>query len=142
MLGETCMYNLKTRAVLAGIFIIVAYGVLTSTITKNSSIVMTADIISGLAVIGIALCFYPIFNKKTGPLTLTYLIMKFAEGVLMVIGGVLFLFESTASYRDTIYTTAHVYVFIISAFIFYYLLLITEIVPKFISYWGIAGIFF
>jgi len=42
--------------------------------------------------------------------------------------------------REVIYENIHIYVFIISAFIFYYLLFKLEIVPKFISIWGAAGI--
>ena len=130
----------KTRSILVGIFILVAYGVLASSITQSKIIVMIADVISGFAVIGIAVLMYPIF-KMYKYQSFSYLLLKYVEGTLMIIGGVLFLNASLQHFRDFIYNNIHIYFFIVSAFIFYYLLYKTRAVPRFISIWGATGIF-
>ena len=56
--------SLRTRAILAGVFIITAYGVLVSGMTESAVAIMIADVISGLSVIGIAVLLYPVL--KTG----------------------------------------------------------------------------
>jgi hypothetical protein len=131
----------KTRAILVGVFILVAYGVLVSSITESKIVVMFADVISGLAVIGIAVLMYPLFKETNKQFSKGYLILKYVEGILMIIGGILFLSTSLQYTRSIIYEGFHVYVFIISAFMFYYLLYKSELVPKFISIWGALGIF-
>jgi hypothetical protein len=131
----------KTRAILVGILILVAYGVLASSLTQSKIIVMLADTISGLAVIGIAVLMFPLFKQLNKSLSLGYLILKYAEGILMIIAGLLFLDTTLQYMRDIIYNGFHVYIFIISSFMFYYLLYKTELVPKFISIWGALGTF-
>lgn len=131
----------KTRAILVGIFILVAYGVLASTITQSKTIIMVSDIISGLAVIGIAVLIFPLFKSSNKSISVSYLVSKYLEGVLMIIAGIVFLFASTQSIRDAIYYGIHLYIFIASGFLFYYLLYKSELVPRFISIWGTAGIF-
>jgi hypothetical protein len=131
----------NNRAILVGVFILVAYGVLVSSITESKIVVMFADVISGLAVIGIAVLIYPLFKETDKLLSKGYLILKYAEGIAMIIGGILFLSSSLQYTRGIIYEGFHVYIFIISAFMFYYLLYKSELVPKFISIWGALGIF-
>jgi hypothetical protein len=131
----------KTRAFLVGILILVAYGVLASSLTKSKIIVMIADVISGLAVIEIAVLMFPFFKQLNKYLSLGYLILKYTEGILMIMAGLLFLSTSLQYMRDTIYNNVHIYVFIISGFMFYYLFYKSKLVPKFISVWGAFGIF-
>jgi hypothetical protein len=128
----------RTRATLAGIFILVAYLVVISFLTIDRWIVMLADVISGLAVIGIAVMVYPFVKKEKT--ALTYLTLKYTEGALMVLSGLLFLIPALQYTRDIIYNGIHVYIFIISAFIFYYLLYKRELIPRWISVWGALGI--
>jgi hypothetical protein len=132
--------SIKTRSILAGVLILVAYGVLASALTQNKLIVMISDVISGLAVIGIAVLMFPIF-KNYNYLSLSYLSLKFVEGSLMIIGGLIFLDTSLQHFREVIYNNIHIYFFIAGAFVFYYLLYKTRIVPRFISVWGATGIF-
>jgi hypothetical protein len=132
--------SIKTRSILAGVLILVAYGVLASSLTQNKLIVMFSDVISGLAVIGIAVLMFPLF-KNYKHLSLSYLLLKFVEGFLMIFGGLIFLDNSLQHFRDVIYNNIHIYFFIASAFVFYYLLYKTRIVPRFISIWGAIGIF-
>ena len=130
----------KTKAILVGIFILAAYGVLASAITTSKIWIMIADAISGLAVIGIAAIMYPYFRVSKKNTSLCYLLLKIVEGILMIVVGILFLNISTQYFRDWVYNGIHLYVFISSGFIFYYLLYKTKIVPKFISIWGAIAI--
>lgn len=129
----------KTRATLVGILILVAYGVLASFLTQNKLIVMLADVISGLAVIGIAVLMFPLFKQLNESLSWWYLILKYAEGISMIIAGLVFIITSLQYIHDIIYNGFHLYVFIISGFVFYYLLYKSELVPRFISIWGALG---
>jgi hypothetical protein len=137
---ETKISN-KTRAVLVGVLILVAYGVLISGITDSRVVVMIADLISGLSVIGIAALLYPLFKNEYKKLSLAYLSLKIAEGGLMIFAGVLILHPDLAYMKDIIYKTLHLYFFIAGGFMLYFLLFKTQLVPKFISIWGAAGIF-
>lgn len=131
----------KKAAIFAGIFILVAYGILIGFFTTSKIAILIADVISGLAVIGIAVLLYPYLKSTNKPISTSYLILKYVEGILMVVGGVLFLFTSQQYTRDLIYDGIHLYAFIISAFMFYYLLFKSKLIPRFISVWGALGIF-
>ncbi len=128
----------RQRASLVGILIIVAYSMLTYTITKNTALGVITDILSGLAVIGIPLLLFPILNTdKHKRLNFAYLLSRFIEGVLMIIGGIIILNPELESYREIIYSDIHIYFFISGALFFYILLYRTLVIPKFISVWGI-----
>lgn len=131
----------RIRAILTGTFLLIAYGVLASSITQQKLVVLLADVISGIAVIGIAVLMYPLFKLVKRKVSKVYLVLKYTEGILMITGGFIFLGSSTQYLRSTIYEDIHVYVFIISAFLFYYLLYETKLVPRFVSVWGTLGIF-
>lgn len=130
----------KTRAFWAGAFILIAYSMLASVFTQSKLIVMIFDVISGVSVVGIASLLYPYFTSNNQLLSRSYLGLKILEGSLMILGGILFLFVSTAYLRDSLYNGLHLYVFTVSAFILYYLLYQTQIVPRFISIWGLIAI--
>lgn len=132
---------IKTRARFVGVFILIAYGVLVSAITESKIMVMFADVISGVAVIGIAVLMYPIFRETNIQVSNWYRVLKYAEGISMIIGGLLFLNPSLEYIKGIIYDDFHIYVFIISAFMFYFLLFKSELVPRYISIWGALGIF-
>ena len=53
----------KQRASIVGVLILVAYSMLTYSITKNITLGVITDILSGLSVIGIPLLMFPIFNS-------------------------------------------------------------------------------
>lgn len=133
--------NNKTKAILAGIFILVAYGVLVGSLTTSRIWIMIADVISGLAVIGIAAIMSPFFKFIGKKISLIYLLLKILEGTLMITAGILFLNNSSQYFRDWIYNGIHLYTFISSGFIFYYLLYKTQLVPRYISIWGTIAIF-
>ena len=82
----------KHRAIAVGVLILVAYSMLTYTITNNKILGVITDIISGLAVIGIPLLMFPIFNTiENKRMNYAYLISRFIEGILMITGGIFIL---------------------------------------------------
>lgn len=132
----------KIRAFLVGLFILIAYGVLANLFTDSKTIICLADVISGTAVIGIAVLIYPLFKLAEQKLSLIYLGLKVLEGSSMILGGVFFLSSSLAPLRGFIYENVHLYIFIVSAGLFYYLLQKAKLIPRFIAIWGLVAIFF
>lgn len=130
----------KQRALIVGLSILVAYSMLTYSITKNITLGVITDIVSGLAVIGIPLLMFPIFNSDENKrLNYAYLASRFIEGILMIIGGIIILNPSLESYRDLIYRDIHIYFFISGALFFYILFYRTQVIPRYISVWGILA---
>ncbi|MCD6090231.1 MAG: DUF4386 domain-containing protein [Bacteroidales bacterium] len=130
----------RRRASLVGVLILLAYSMLTYTITNNIALGVITDIISGLAVIGIPLLLFPIFNTDENKrLNTAYRGSRFIEGILMIIGGVIILDPSLESYREIIYSDIHIYFFIVGVLFFYLLFYRTRLIPRFISIWGIIA---
>lgn len=131
----------KQKASLVGVLILVAYSMLLYSITKNIPIGVITDIVSGLAVIGIPLLMFPIFNaEENKKLNYAYLVSRIIEGILMIIGGIIILNPSLEKYREVIYRDVHIYFFISGALFFYILFYRTQVIPRFISIWGILAI--
>ncbi len=130
----------KTRAVIVGVLILVAYAVIASTITDSKVIVVSLEIISGLSVIGIAVLMSELFKDKSRTLVLSYLGLKWIEGLMMIIAGLLFISSAKGipGLREMIYNI-HTYIFILSAILFYILLFKTSVIPRFISIWGVIA---
>ena len=81
---------------------------------------------------------FPIFNTtKNKTLNNAYLISRFFEGILMIIGGFFILIPSLEPYRESIYSNIHIYFFISGALFFYVLFYRTQVIPRFISIWGV-----
>ena len=130
----------KQRASLVGVLILLAYSMLTYSITESIILGVITDIVSGLAVIGIPLLMFSIFNTDENKrLNYAYLVSRVIEGILMIIGGIIILNPSLESYREIIYTDIHIYFFISGALFFYMLFYRTQVIPKFISVWGILA---
>ena len=125
----------KQRATATGILILLAYTMLTYTITGSKPLGVATDILSGLSVIGIPLLMWPLFRPHKG-LNIAYIAARFAEGLLMIIGGLFILSPALESWRNGIYEHIHIYFFILGAVFFYALLYRTRAVPRFISVWG------
>lgn len=105
----------RQRASLVGILILLAYSMLTYTITNNVILGVITDIISGFAVICIPLLMFPIFNndENNKRINYAYLASRVIEGILMIIGGIVILNTSLESYREFIYSDIHIYFFIV-----------------------------
>jgi len=127
----------KTKAIIVGILILVAYSMLAGEATDIKWVVTLLDVISGLAVIGIAVIMYPFFKVINKVFSQAYLVLRFIEGILMLIAG--FVFLVSPDLRGLIYDKVHIYAFILGAFVFYYLLYLGKLVPRFISLWGLLG---
>ena len=131
--------NPRKTAMIVGALILIAYGVLASSIIESKMIVMLFEAISGVAVIGIAVLMFPFFKPYNKRLSLRYLVLKTVEGALMIIAGIMFLSPLLLGARDWIYMV-HTYIFILSALLFYYLLYRSKLIPRFISVWGVIAI--
>lgn len=139
----------RIRAVSVGILILLAYSMLTYDASGNVPFGSAADIISGLAVIGIAWLMFPLFAREgkgeksrlNGNTLLrgAYLFTKIIEGLLMIVGGFCILSASTQGYRGFIYDYLHIYFFVTGALLFYYLLFQTRLVPRILSVWGLLA---
>ncbi|MCF6199811.1 MAG: DUF4386 domain-containing protein [Hyphomicrobiaceae bacterium] len=130
----------KKTALLVGVLILTAYGLVGSNNPDAKITGMILETISGFSVIFIAILIYPYFKPYGRKLSLSYLVLKGIEGVLMVIAGILFMIHSPdlLHMRDSIYLI-HGYIFAVPALIFYYLLFKSKLVPQWLSLWGIGA---
>ena len=130
----------RRSSIIVGALILIAYAVLFSG-TLEALIIMLIELISGVAVIGIAVIMFPILKTYNEKLDFGYIIIKIIEGGLMIIAGIMFLSQNTLllEIRDWIYVS-HAYIFILGALIFYYLLYQSKLIPRFISVWGVIAV--
>lgn len=135
--------NTRTQSTAAGIMIVLAYSMLLYTATGNIPLGLVTDIISGLCVIGIAVIFYPHFRRSVGNslVNRAYLVFRYLEGLIMILGGILLIMPRFEPYRDLIYSHIHIHFFNLGALFFYLLLYRSAIIPKFISLWGLIATF-
>jgi len=131
--------SIRKKAIFVGILIIVAYSMLFGGVADAKWLTTLVDVISGLAVIGIAALMFPLFKISNKALSLGYLLLKILEGALMIASGLVFLSGSIEGWRSWIYNYPQTYVFIASASLFYVLLFKTNLVPRFISVWGLVA---
>jgi len=127
-------------AIIVGALILIAYGVLASSITESKIIVMLFEVISGVAVILIAVLMFPLFKPYNEKASFWYIFFRSIEGGLMIIAGILFLSHSNLllGIRDGIYV-GHGYIFAIAALFFYYLLYQSKLIPRWLSVWGLIA---
>ncbi len=130
----------RRTALLVGIFILTAYGILGSNNPDAKMTGMLLELMSGFSVIAIAILMFPYLKPYGQKLSLSYLLLKGIEGGLMIIAGILFLIHSPQLLliRDSVYMI-HGYIFALPALIFYYLLLQSKLVPAWLSIWGIGA---
>ena len=134
------MNHNRKVSVIVGILILTAYSILGTNNPDAKIQGMFFETISGFAVIGIAILMFPFlkpFGKKT---SLWYLVLKGLEGILMIVSGVLFFIHTSSllQLRNQIYLV-HGYIFAIPALMFYYLLYKSELIPRWLSVWGIVA---
>jgi hypothetical protein len=129
----------KKTAIIVGILILVGYAMLGGGTGDAHWLTLLLDVVSGLAVIGIAVLLFPFFKAFNKSLSWGYLVMKFLEGALMIAAGILYMNATTRDLHAWIYNYPQAYVFIVSAYLFYALLLKTKLVPRYISIWGIIA---
>ena len=139
MLKEKMNPHRKT-AIIVGALILLAYSLLGSDNPDAKVLGMFLEVISGLAVIGIAVLMYPLFKPYNKKASVWYVVFRDIEGGLMIVAGILFLSHSTLllEIRDGIYI-AHAYIFAVAALIFYYLLYQSKLIPRWLSMWGVIA---
>ena len=131
--------NRKT-AIIVGVLILLAYSLLGSDNPDAKTLGMFLEVISGLAVIVIAILMFPLFRPYNKKASFGYIVFRSIEGGLMIIAGILFLSHSTLllEIRDGIYV-GHAYIFAVAALVFYYLLYQSKLIPRWISVWGVIA---
>jgi len=131
--------NRKT-AIIVGALILIAYGVLGSFFLESSIIVMLLELISGAAIVGMAVLMFPILKPHNKNLTLGYAVVKIIDGVLIIVAAFIILSSSTLllEVRDWIYVNS-TYLFGIGFLILSYLFYQSKLVPRFISVWGLIA---
>ena len=127
-------------SIIVGILILIAYSIFGTNNPDAKISGMLFEVISGLAVIGIAILMFPLLQPFGKKISLWYLALKAVEGSLMIIAGVLFFIHTSSllELRDQIYLF-HGYIFSIPALLFYYLLYLSKLIPGWLSVWGIVA---
>ena len=131
------MKTYKKTAITSGILILLAYSLLGSDNYDYRLLGMFLEVISGLAVIGIAVLLFPLFKPYGEKASIWYLIFRGVEGTLMIIAGFLFLSHNSLllGIRDEIYIL-HAYIFAVAALVFYHLLFLSNLIPRWMPVWG------
>ncbi len=140
MTTKAKMNSNRKTAIVVGVLILLAYSLLGSGNPDAKILGMFLEVISGLAVIVIAVLMFPLFRPYNKKVSFWYIVFRSIEGGLMIIAGILFLSHSTLllEIRDGIYV-GHAYIFAVAALIFYYLLYQSKLIPRWISVWGIIA---
>ena len=135
------MNSNRRTSIILGVLILAAYCVLGSLFLESLTIVVLLELMSGAAVIAIAVLMFPFLKPWNKKITLGYLAAKVIEGGLMIIAGILLLSDSSffLGIRDLIYVS-HAYFFILASMLFYYLLYQSKLIPRFISVWGVIAL--
>ena len=130
----------RLTAVIVGVLILAAYSVIGSGNPDAKVLGMVLEVISGIAVIVIAVLMFRIFRTFFPRLSVWYLIFRVLEGGLLILTGLLFLSRNDTVLK--IYDGIHVghgYIFAIAALIFNYLLFRTRLVPQWLSVFGVIA---
>jgi hypothetical protein len=85
----------RKTAIIVGILILLAYSLLGSDNPDAKILGMFLEVISGLAVIVIAILMYPLFRPYNKKVSFWYIVFRGIEGGLMIIAGILFLSHSS-----------------------------------------------
>jgi len=134
------MITHRKTSIIVGILILVAYSLLGSGNSEAKILGMVLEVISGLAVIIIAVLMFPLFKPFNKNVSFGYIVSRIIEGGLLVVTGFLFSSQNTSLLH--IYYGIHVghgYLFAIAALLFYYLLYQSKLIPRWISVWGVIA---
>jgi hypothetical protein len=133
------MNSNRRTARIVGALILIAYSVLAAIIFESKIIALFFQLISGAAVVGMAILMYPILKSTDKNLSLGYAVVKTIEGVVIVVVEILLfsLIINRVTY-DLIWEY-HIYLFGAAFLMLSYLFYKSELVPRFISVWGLIG---
>jgi hypothetical protein len=137
---STQMSTHRKTAIIVGVLILVAYSVVGSGNPEAKILGMFLEVISGLAVITIAVLMFPLFKPYNKNASYLYIVLRSIEGGLLIVTGILFLSHNTIllEIHSGIHA-AHAYIFAIAALIFYYLLYQSKLIPRWLSAWGVIA---
>lgn len=133
-------YNRQT-AKMAGISMLIAYGVLSSSFTESTPVIVFFELISGIAVILMAVLLIPVFSPYGKIITLWFAVPRIMEGVFLCFAAFLYLPGNPLFMKmhGWIYR-AHPYIFVLTGILFYYLFYNSCLIPRFICVWGIISL--
>ncbi len=129
---------------------------------ENQVILGTLSIfVMAVAVAGIAIVIYPLLKRQDEALALGYVAARVVEGTLFIVTVIIILLQlelskefveagaTVDSHFQTTYAILNAavewsgvtagLVFGLSALIFYYLLLVSNLIPRWLSIWGLIG---
>ena len=130
----------RKTSIIVGVLILVAYSLLGSGNPEAKTLGMVLEVISGLAVITIAVLMFPLFKPYNKKASFWYIVLRSIEGGLLVVTGILFFSHNTRLLELYVgIHTGHAYIFAIAALIFYYLLYQSKLIPRWISVWGVIA---
>ena len=92
------MNTSRKTARIVGVLILVAYSVLVSGNPEAKTLGMVAEVISGLAVITIAVLMFPLFKPYNKKASFWYIVSRSIEGGFLVVTGILFFYLITPDY--------------------------------------------
>jgi hypothetical protein len=137
---------------------------LTKLAAKDGQVVLAAviEFIWAATAAGVAIALYPVLRKQNRAIALGSVIGRAAEAVLVLVGSVCLLVlltlsqqqvagtadpsvssvlgESLLAARDWIHGFVMLFPWLVGAFLYYYLLFKSRLVPRWLSGWGLAGI--
>lgn len=130
----------RKTAVIVGVLMLVAYSVIGSGNPEAKVLGMLLEVISGFAVIAIAVLMFPILKPYNKKASFWYIFLRIIEGGLLVVTGILFLSNNTSLLEiyDGIHAT-HGYIFGIAALIFNYQLYQSKLIPRWLSVFGVIA---
>ena len=134
------MNSYRQTARIVGALILIAYGVLGSFLLESDKIVMLLELISGAAIVGMAILMFPILKPYNKNLTLGYVVVKIIDGVFIIAAAIMLLSSSTLllQVRDGIYVNS-TYLFGVGFLLLSYLFFQSKLIPRFISAWGLIA---
>jgi len=130
----------RKTALIVGILMLVAYSVIGSGNPEAKLLGMLLEVISGLAVIAIAVLMFQVFKQFNNKMSFWYIVLRSLEGGLLVVTGILFLSQNTLllDIYDGIHA-GHGYIFAIAALIFNFLLYQSKLIPRWLSVFGVIA---
>lgn len=133
----------RKTAIIIGALIIIAYGTISSLFIESKIINGILELISGIAVIGAAVLYFPILKPHNKNLNLSYFVIKTIEGTLIIISAIILMTMAPSTLatdlRNLLYDVFILYLFGVRFLILNIVFYQSKLVPRFISIWGIIA---
>ena len=129
----------RKTAIIVGVLILIAYSVMASLLLESSLIIFFLEVISGIAVAAMAVLMFPILKPHNKNLNISYAIIKIIEGIIIIIAAILLFSSIINPETHTLIYDYHAYIFAGAFLLLSYIFYQSNLVPRFISVWGIIG---